>query len=106
MANKFPHVAVIGIDLAPGIISQDHVPDNCRIELDDVNRGLVHFYGQMDLVHMRSVASGVSARIIYSSPTHLPINCSSRNIPRIRCSEIFFHRLQITPKPSESSLSA
>lgn len=59
MATKFPHVAVIGIDLAPGILNQDHVPGNCRIELDDVNRGLVHFYGQMDLVHMRSIASGV-----------------------------------------------
>jgi hypothetical protein len=60
MAHKFPHVAVIGIDLAPGILDQDNVPSNCRIELDDVNRGLPHFYGQVDLVHMRSVASGVS----------------------------------------------
>jgi len=61
MASKFPHVEVIGIDLAPGILNQDEVPGNCRIELDDVNRGLQHFYGQIDLVHMRSVTSGVSA---------------------------------------------
>lgn len=60
MANKFPHVDIIGIDLAPGIVNEDHVPVNCRFELDDVNRGLPHFYAQMDLVHMRAVASGVS----------------------------------------------
>lgn len=62
MANKFPHVDIIGLDLAPGIVNEDLVPENCRFELDDANRGLPHFYGQMDLVHMRAVASGVSRR--------------------------------------------
>jgi hypothetical protein len=57
MANMFPHVEVIGVDLAPAIVND--VPRNCYFELDDVNRGLPHFYDQMDVVHMRSVSSGV-----------------------------------------------
>ena len=67
MATKFPHVEVIGIDLAPAILNEYAVPDNCRFELDDVNRGLPRFYDQIDLIHMRSIASGVSPR------GHLPI---------------------------------
>lgn len=65
MAHKYPHVEVIGTDLAPGIMNENDVPDNCRFELDDVNRGLPHFYDQMDIVHMRSVAMGVSGRWFY-----------------------------------------
>ena len=60
MAHKYPHVEVIGTDLAPGIMNENDVSDNCRFELDDVNRGLAHFYDQMDVVHMRSVGAGVS----------------------------------------------
>jgi hypothetical protein len=62
MASKFPHVEVIGMDLAPAIMNEDDVPTNCRFELDDVNRGLPHFYNQMDVVHQRAVATGVSIR--------------------------------------------
>ena len=62
MALKYPHVEVIGTDLAPGIMNENDVPANCRFELDDVNRGLPHFYGRMDLVHMRAVGAGVSPR--------------------------------------------
>ena len=60
MASKYPHVEVIGVDLAPAIMNESDVPGNCRFELDDVNRGLPHFYDQMDLVHMRAVSGGVS----------------------------------------------
>ena len=60
MANKFPHVEVIGIDLAPVIVSEHAIPDNCQFELDDVNRGLARFYGQTDLIHMRGISLGVS----------------------------------------------
>jgi hypothetical protein len=62
MAHKFPHVDVIGMDLAPAIMNEDDVPNNSRLELDDVNRGLPHFYNQMDVVHMRTVCSGVCTR--------------------------------------------
>ena len=71
MANMFPHVEVIGMDLAPGIMNEENVPDNCRFELDDVNRGLPHFYGQIDLVHMRQVSAGVSHRRLCPSPKDL-----------------------------------
>jgi hypothetical protein len=62
MASKFPHVKVIGIDLAPATLNEFVVPDNCRFELSDVNRGLSRFYDQIDLIHMRAIASGVSPR--------------------------------------------
>ena len=67
-ASRYPHVEVIGTDLAPAIMNEDDVPSNCRFELDDVNRGLAHFYDQMDLVHMRAVNAGVSVHS--SSPFH------------------------------------
>jgi len=59
-ACRYPHVQVIGTDLAPAIMSEHGIPGNCQFELDDVNRGLEHFYDQMDLVHMRAVSAGVS----------------------------------------------
>ena len=62
MARKFPHVGVIGIDLAPVTLNESDIPDNCQFELGDVNRGLPRFYDQIDLIHMRAVASGVSSR--------------------------------------------
>ena len=67
MANKFPHVEVIGIDLAPAIMNEGDVRSNCRFELDDINQGLPRFHGQVDLVHMRSVSAGVSP-----SPSLIP----------------------------------
>jgi hypothetical protein len=62
MASKFPHVEFIGIDLAPVTLNKQLIPGNCRFELDDVNQGLPRFYGQIDLIHMRSTACGVSPR--------------------------------------------
>ena len=58
MAMEFPHARVVAVDLAPSAI--DDPPQNCTFELDDINRGLSHFYGQFDVVHMRTVGSGVS----------------------------------------------
>ena len=60
MASKFPHVEVIGIDLAPPTLNEHGIPDNCRFELSDVNLGLPRFYDQIDLIHMQGVSSGVS----------------------------------------------
>ncbi len=62
MASKFPHVQFIGMDLAPAILSEYAIPDNCRFELGDVNRGLPHYHGQIDLIHMRQLGAGVSLR--------------------------------------------
>ena len=58
MGLEFPHARVVAVDLAPSAI--DDPPPNCAFELDDINRGLSHFYGRFDVVHMRSVGSGVS----------------------------------------------
>ncbi|KDQ21624.1 hypothetical protein BOTBODRAFT_26057 [Botryobasidium botryosum FD-172 SS1] len=57
MARQYPHCDVVGVDLAP-VQSKDR-PDNCRIEVDDINLGLEHFYGQFDLVHARLISSGI-----------------------------------------------
>ena len=70
-ASRYPHVEVIGMDLAPVITSEDDIPSNCRFELDDVNRGLARFYDQMDLVHMRAVCAGVSDRCLPPFPQAL-----------------------------------
>lgn len=59
MAERFPHTLVTGVDLAPTPLDAAHFPSNLRIEIDDINLGLSHFYGQFDLVHMRSVQSGI-----------------------------------------------
>ena len=58
MALEFPHARVVAVDLAPSVI--DDPPPNCTFELDDINQGLSHFYGQFDVVHMRTIGSGVS----------------------------------------------
>jgi len=56
MAQEFPHCNVVGVDLAP---IQTEPPLNCRIEVDDINLGLEHFYGCFDFVHARLIASGI-----------------------------------------------
>ena len=71
MASRYPHVEVIGTDLAPAIMNESDVPVNCRFELDDVNRGVAHFYDQMDLIHMRAVSGGVSPRFSSVYPSSL-----------------------------------
>ncbi|TDL19128.1 S-adenosyl-L-methionine-dependent methyltransferase [Rickenella mellea] len=58
MAQEFPHAEVIGIDLAPNT-SRFPLPPNCRLEIDDFNLGLPHYYNSCDLVHSRAVANGV-----------------------------------------------
>jgi len=57
--QQVPVVEVIGIDLAPAIMNEGDVRNNCRFELDDVNRGLPRFHGKVDLVHIRSVCGGI-----------------------------------------------
>ncbi|KAL5635113.1 hypothetical protein ACGC1H_002965 [Rhizoctonia solani] len=57
MALEFPHVEVVGVDLAPN--TSRPPPPNCRFEFDDFNLGMSHYYGMFDVIHARSSANGV-----------------------------------------------
>lgn len=59
MARRFPHVQVLGIDLAPVPLSPDLVTPNLRFEIDNIMQGLTHHAGRFDLVHMRCVGGGL-----------------------------------------------
>jgi hypothetical protein len=59
MAREFPHCEVIGVDLAPAPVDLDHVPSNCRFEIDDINLGLAHYHNHFDVIHARCIGSGV-----------------------------------------------
>ncbi|KAG8887459.1 hypothetical protein FRB98_009603 [Tulasnella sp. 332] len=60
MAREFPHAEVVGIDLVPPNFPQEDIPSNCRFEVDDVNLDLSHYAKSFNVVHMRSVAMGVT----------------------------------------------
>jgi len=57
LALNFPHVNCVAVDLVP--LQSTAMPPNCRSEVDDVNLGLEHYYGDFNIVHARAVASGV-----------------------------------------------
>jgi len=57
VAQEFPHVQVVGVDLAPSTTRPP--PSNCRFEFDNVNWGLSHYHGKFDVVHARSTANGI-----------------------------------------------
>jgi hypothetical protein len=57
MSHEFPDVAFVGVDLLP--IQNLPLPSNCRVEIDDFNLGLEHFYDSFNLVHGRVIAAGV-----------------------------------------------
>ncbi|KAG8904779.1 hypothetical protein FRB99_001211 [Tulasnella sp. 403] len=57
MAQQFPYAEVVGIDLAPPLLTA--IPLNCRFEVDDVNLDLSHYTKAFNLVHMRSVTMGI-----------------------------------------------
>ncbi|KAJ7878469.1 hypothetical protein B0H13DRAFT_1522290, partial [Mycena leptocephala] len=56
LAGEYPHIAVVGVDLVPGLTTM-HV--NCRIEVDGLNLGLEHFYGDFNVVHVRLISPGI-----------------------------------------------
>lgn len=58
IAEDFPHCTVVGVDLVP-IQPLTEIPPNMRSEVDDVNFGLEHFYGEFDVVHCRLASSGI-----------------------------------------------
>lgn len=59
MAKEFGHANVVGVDLVPVPLDNTTVPQNVRMEIDDINLGLPHFHGQFDLVHLRWVTAGI-----------------------------------------------
>ncbi|KZV93410.1 S-adenosyl-L-methionine-dependent methyltransferase [Exidia glandulosa HHB12029] len=61
MAKEFPHCDVVGIDLAP-VSSALDIPVNCRFECRDANHGFSDFYNSFDVVHARSLGTGVNDR--------------------------------------------
>lgn len=71
-ARDFPYCSAVAIDLAPMRVMYDMIgtrsdyiepsirmPANLRSEVDDINLGLEHFYGDFDVVHARLIATGV-----------------------------------------------
>ncbi|KAI0094532.1 hypothetical protein BDY19DRAFT_901695 [Irpex rosettiformis] len=69
VARDFPHVSTVAVDLVPMQVL--NMPPNCsvRSEVDDVNLGLQHFYGEFNVVHARLISSGV--RLVFG-PHILP----------------------------------
>jgi len=57
VARDFPHCQAVAVDLVP--MQSVDMPQNCRSEVDDINLGLQHFYGDFDVVHARLISSGI-----------------------------------------------
>ncbi|KAH7922843.1 S-adenosyl-L-methionine-dependent methyltransferase [Leucogyrophana mollusca] len=57
VAREFPHASAVAVDLVP--MQSLSMPANCRSEVDDINLGLEHFYGDFNVVHVQLISSGV-----------------------------------------------
>lgn len=57
VARDFPHSSCVAVDLVP--MQSPYMPENCRSEVDDINLGLEHFYGDFNVVHARLLSSGI-----------------------------------------------
>ncbi|KAF8220782.1 S-adenosyl-L-methionine-dependent methyltransferase [Tricholoma matsutake] len=57
VAHDFPHCSAVAVDLIP--MQSPSMPQNCRSEVDDINLGLEHFYGDFNVVHARLISSGI-----------------------------------------------
>ncbi|KAJ7150329.1 hypothetical protein C8R46DRAFT_1124641 [Mycena filopes] len=57
LAREFPQSVTVAVDLVP--MQSLTMPDNCRSEVDDINLGLEHFYGDFNVVHARLISSGI-----------------------------------------------
>jgi len=57
VARDFPNCIAIGTDLIP--MQSPTMPPNCRSEVDDINLGIEHFYGDFNVVHARLISSGI-----------------------------------------------
>ncbi|KAF9021752.1 hypothetical protein BDZ89DRAFT_1198365 [Hymenopellis radicata] len=58
-AHDFPNCSAVAVDLVPMQSPYVYMPPNCRSEVDDINLGLEHFYGDFNVVHARLIASGI-----------------------------------------------
>ncbi|KAF9011052.1 S-adenosyl-L-methionine-dependent methyltransferase [Cyathus striatus] len=57
VARDFPNCNAVGVDLVP--MQSPSMPPNLRSEIDDVNLGLEHFYGDFNVVHARLISAGI-----------------------------------------------
>ncbi|KAF9011053.1 S-adenosyl-L-methionine-dependent methyltransferase [Cyathus striatus] len=57
VARDFPSCDAVAVDLVP--MQSTSMPPNCRSEVDDINLGLEHFYGDFNVVHARLISSGI-----------------------------------------------
>jgi len=57
LAREYPNSLCVAVDLVP--MQSLTMPDNCRSEVDDINLGLEHFYGDFNVVHARLISSGI-----------------------------------------------
>ena len=62
MANEFPHVEVLGLDVPQAVEHwQGEYPPNCRFEGTDFQFAMPERYlDNFDIIHMRFIASAVS----------------------------------------------
>ncbi|KAF8726163.1 hypothetical protein AX14_008020 [Amanita brunnescens Koide BX004] len=56
-ARDFPNCEAVAVDLVP--MQSPSMPPNLRSEVDDINLGLEHFYGDFDVVHAYLIGSGI-----------------------------------------------
>ncbi|KAF5341849.1 hypothetical protein D9611_001724 [Ephemerocybe angulata] len=56
--RDFPYCDAIAVDLVP-LSEDDDFPSNLRMEIDNLNKGIEHFYDQFDVVHSRLIAFGI-----------------------------------------------
>ncbi|KAF6754291.1 S-adenosyl-L-methionine-dependent methyltransferase [Ephemerocybe angulata] len=59
VCRDFPYCEAIGVDLVPIDDSDPDFPPNLRMEIDDLNKGIEHFYDSFDVVHSRLIAFGI-----------------------------------------------
>ncbi|CAA7264772.1 unnamed protein product [Cyclocybe aegerita] len=57
VARDFPRCNAVAVDLVP--MQSTSMPPNLRSEVDDINLGLEHFYGDFNVVHARLISSGI-----------------------------------------------
>ncbi|KAJ7116793.1 hypothetical protein C8R43DRAFT_1038078 [Mycena crocata] len=61
LAREYPQSLAVAVDLVP--MQSLTMPDNCRSEVDDINLGLEHFYGDFNVVHARLISSGIKSYV-------------------------------------------
>ncbi|KAF8347040.1 S-adenosyl-L-methionine-dependent methyltransferase, partial [Amanita rubescens] len=57
LARDYPNCEAVAVDLVP--MQSTSIPLNLRSEVDDINLGLEHFYGDFNVVHASLVGSGI-----------------------------------------------